>query len=591
MNRLYKTILLTLIVFIAGTSNIWAEETAGKPLAEVFDSTVIIPFDYYDKVFLNGQKTDVYEDYKLFQKNGRVLVPIRMMSYLAAGVDRENGYWQVVWDPQKPDDVVLTNFKSGKQVKLKVNSKTMYINNQPHTLDVAPQKIEGRIVLPLRSTSEALDKKITWFDGLIFISNDVIDLQSPKTLEILDKVKEKLTDPRQELNYEKRVSPVAKHGDTVYYIKTQYNQDGLTEALYKKTGSQSEVKIELPGKEKFVNNKIINNELYYISTTNSKSEIHYYNFFGDESRKLCALEQWNPDDGWLGDIVYTNKDFYIILHSGDLTMGSETLYKLENGRLKEIAGAKGFIKFAVAGDYLYYEDFTPMFNAADNLYQVNIQTGEKKNLGEKDFAYGILRTIDDKGTGYSGRSSFYVQDGYIYTLGYQESDEADKCSVYKLSLNNQTQIKLTPPAREFWLVDNSIYYIDLSTGYLARVDLTGNNHQILADQGIIDLKFYNENIYYTAVNNSNANARSGKLYKYNIPGEQTTQLSEQSVSEFFVGKAGIYYKAEDYNLGLYKIDIKGQNLCLVGDSIDTCLYTDAGMVYTLRYIEGVYTTK
>lgn len=65
----------------------------------------------------------------------------------------------------------------------------------------------------------------------------------------------------------------------------------------------------------------------------------------------------------------------------------------------------------------------------------------------------------------------------------------------------------------------------------------------------------------------------------------------QNISEFFVGNAGAYYKAECYDLGLYKIDAIGRSVCLIDDSIFSALLTDLGMVYTLDYQEGIYTAK
>lgn len=259
--------------------------------------------------------------------------------------------------------------------------------------------------------------------------------------------------------------------------------------------------------------------------------------------------------------------------------------------LREIAGAKSFIDFDVEGGFLYYTDFHPM-NWTENLFRVNMETGEKETLGEKDFTYGISRTIQDQGgTSYSSNSAFYIKNGYIYTLGYKESDGEDRASVYKISLDGKTRDKLTPPVRTFWLVDNEIYYIDLDTGYLLSVDTEGNNKKTLVDRSIIDLKFFKENIYYTAGRNNGTDARLGELYKYDIPGGNEIKLSDKLVSEFLIGETGIYYKAEGYDLGLYKVDENGTNVCLVDDSIDSFLLTDTGVVYTMRYMEGIYTAK
>lgn len=589
--KLFKIAVLTLTLLITSTSNLWAEEISKKPLSEVFDNVVVVPFDYQGKVFLNGQKTDVYGDYEIFERNGRVLVPIRLMGYLATEVDRYNEYWQVTWEPQKPDDVVLTNYKSNKTVRFKVDSKIMYIDDQPKSLDVPPQKINGRIVLPLRSTSEALNKRIEWLDGLILISNDAIDLKSPQTLEVKDKIKARLSDARKQVDYDKRVTPITRYGDTVYYVRNTYTSNKQIDELFKKTDGKQEVKIELPGEERFGNYKIINNELYYVTVINNKSELHVYNFAENKSRKLCTLELWYPDDGWLSDMKYIDNEFYIVVHSGDWTMGSEALYKMENSMLKRITGAKSFISFDKAGEYIYYADFTPMFNAADNLYRINIKTGEEENLGEKGFTYGINRTIEEQGgVSYSANSALYIKDGYIYTLGYKESDSEDKSSVYKISLDGKTQIKLTLPAREFWLIDSEIYYIDLSTGYLVRVYLEGNNKKTLVERKLMDINFFNGNIYYIADKDTGNTGSLGKLYKYNISNGLEIKLSDKLVSAFFIGKAGVYYKSEGYDLGLYKIDAKGRSACLVDDSIDIALLTDTGMVYTLIYKEGIYST-
>lgn len=368
----------------------------------------------------------------------------------------------------------------------------------------------------------------------------------------------------------------------------------MIEELYKKTGSGPEVKIELPGENRFNNNdnKLINNELYYVSTINGKSELHIFSFTDNKSRKLCSLGRWNPMDGWLADMKFINDEFYVVLHSGDLTMGSEDLYKLENGVLKEITGVKEFISFDVEGKFLYYTDFHPILYCTENLFRMNMETGEKQTLAEKEFTYGISRTVHEQGgTSYTASNSFYIKDGYVYVLGYKENDPGDKASVYKISLDGQTKNKLTPPVKTFWLVDQAIYYLDSSTGYLATVDLEGNNKKTLVDKSILDLKFFDGNIYYTVGKDTGTGARLGKLYKYNLSSGQEIKLSNQSVSEFLIGKTGIYYKAEGYDLGLYKIGANGQSICLVDDTISSFLLTDSGVVYTMRYMEGIYTVE
>ncbi|NLO88962.1 MAG: hypothetical protein GX088_01300, partial [Clostridia bacterium] len=57
--KLCKTLILSLVILLAGTPILWAGENAAMPLDEVFERVLILPFDYHGKVFLNGIKTDV----------------------------------------------------------------------------------------------------------------------------------------------------------------------------------------------------------------------------------------------------------------------------------------------------------------------------------------------------------------------------------------------------------------------------------------------------------------------------------------------------------------------------------------------------
>jgi len=587
--KLCKTLILTLVILLAGTSILWAGEAAEKPLDEVFDRVLILPFDYHDKVFLNGIKTDVSGDYKLWLRDGRVLVPVRFMAYLVEKIDGGNSYWQVNWDQQKPEEVTLINHKLQKTVSLKVNSNIMYVNGEARTLAVPPQIIEGRILLPLRGIGEALEKKVAWLDGLILVSNETIDLQSPRTLALTDKIKAQLVDERKNIISEQLIIPLMKYGDTVYFIKEDYRSQNATAGLYKKEGKQPEVKIELPGEEQLYHRKVINNELYYVAEIDGKSELHIFSPADGKARKLCDLGPWSTGDGWLGDVKYINDELYVVLHYGDLTMGAEKIYRVENHQLTQVGHGKQITNYDAEGDNLYYTDFRFMSNAAGNLYKVNLQTGATENLGDQEYTYGVFRSIDNDGISYSGSVPFYVQDNFIFTLGYQESNQEDKPGVYKISAADGSHYKLAGPVRTFWLVDQAIYYIDLITGNLARVDWEGNNRETLVSRKVLDVKFHDGSIYYTASKDGNTNFPLGHLYKYSLADGRETKLSDKLVSEFYVGRAGVYYKAEGYDLGLYKIEADGRSICITDDSVDSVLMTDAGLVYTLRYESGVYT--
>ncbi|WP_199615089.1 DUF5050 domain-containing protein [Paenibacillus alkalitolerans] len=581
--------LLLAICFVYAIPSTYAADVGKKPLNEVFDRMVIVPYDFQGKAFVNGQKSDVYEGYRMYDRNGRVLVPIRLMGYLAAQVG--TNYWDVSWNQQKPDEVLLTSQALHKTIKFTVNSKTMLVNKQPVALDVPPQQINGRIVLPLRSAALALEKKIDWLDGLILIGDESVDLQHPQTLAIKDKIKKELTDTRKRIDYEKAANPIAKYGNSVYYVKSVYTDREVIEELYRKEDGKKEVKVQVSGKPLLHSAKVIGDELYYVSIVNNISELYAFSFAETKSRKICTITEWKPADGWLDDIMEIDNELYINLHTGDLTMGGETLYKVENGALKKVLSAKSLIKFAKDRDNIYFTDFRFMSGPANNLFLVDNTSGKDTMIGEDSFAYGVSRTFTENGgVSYGVSEALYIKDGYLYTLGYKESDPEDKSSVYKINLADRTQVKLTSPAKDFWMVDNQIYYIDSSSGYLHRVDLDGGNNQVLVERNVLHAQFHGGNVYYTA-NVSGTSSNLGQLYRYNIANKQEVKLGGNSINSFYVGEAGVYFISNGYEPGVFKADADGRIVSLMKDNVNNAVLTDAGMVYTLTYKEGVYSGK
>ena len=75
-----------------------------------------------------------------------------------------------------PAELTAAATKGDISIKLQINSKTAYKNNQAISLDVAPKIIEDRTLIPLRFVSEALGAKVDWNEEntTITISNNDI---------------------------------------------------------------------------------------------------------------------------------------------------------------------------------------------------------------------------------------------------------------------------------------------------------------------------------------------------------------------------------------------------------------------------------
>lgn len=87
-------------------------------------------------------------------RSGRVLVPVR-------GTFEQIGA-RVNWDPVQR---VVTAEKDGRVLIMKIGESTAVRGQEVLRLDVPPQIIEGRTLIPLRFVSEALGAHVHW-DGL-----------------------------------------------------------------------------------------------------------------------------------------------------------------------------------------------------------------------------------------------------------------------------------------------------------------------------------------------------------------------------------------------------------------------------------------
>jgi len=586
---------LLAICLVAGSGGFSAyaegdSESGSKPLEDIFYQTVIFPFDYQGKVFIHGYKATMYEKYEVVQRKGRVLVPIRLMGYLAGQSGNPGeGTWDVVWNPKTPDVVLINNTAKGRSIKFTVNSKMMLVNKKPVPLEVPPQKINGRVVLPLRDAALALEKQINWLDGLILIGDTPLDVKHARTLSIKDAVKAELADSRKFVDYEKSLTPIAKNGSYIYYYKRIYDNNKITDELYRKADGQKAKKVAVPGNPLFSFTKTLGGELYFVTVVKGSTELYAYSFDKNQFRKVSSLGSWNPSDGWLSDIRQIDGELYVNLHTGDNTMGSDTLYRVEKGSLKEVLSAKSLIQFVKSGKTLYYTDFKFMGDPTNNLYRMDMATGQEVPLGEPGFTYGIHRTISDGGgVGYSSNGTLHLKDGYLYVLGYKEEDAKDLSAVYKISLADQTQVRLTSPARNFWVKDDRIYFIDAQTGFLVQTDLNGENREVVSKKAVFQVSFHDGFIYYL-VNDGSTPSEMGVLYRYDIKLAKEVKLSDQIAASYHVdGGSDVYYVAGGYKPGIYKVDRNGRNVPLVRDNVSWTLGADKGIVYTLEYKEGVF---
>lgn len=90
-------------------------------------------------------------------KTGRTYVPVRYLGY-ALGVAEDD----IVWDAASR---MVTLTKGNKKVELTIGSKTIKVNGTLNTMEVSPEIVNSRTMLPARYVAEGLGYQVGWDPG------------------------------------------------------------------------------------------------------------------------------------------------------------------------------------------------------------------------------------------------------------------------------------------------------------------------------------------------------------------------------------------------------------------------------------------
>ena len=124
------------------------------------DKVTIVNYDYIsekkykqsDIIVLLDNKKIIFDQQPII-KNGRTLVPLRA---IFEGLDAT-----VNW---AENTQTVTSVKGKTTISMSIGKAEMYKNGKLITLDVVPQLVGGRTLIPVRAVAEAFDCKVDW-DG------------------------------------------------------------------------------------------------------------------------------------------------------------------------------------------------------------------------------------------------------------------------------------------------------------------------------------------------------------------------------------------------------------------------------------------
>ena len=185
-------------------------------LSSLFSSVVFASGDI--KVLLNG--TSIAFDVPPQIIDGRTMVPMRAV-FEALGAE-------VYWDDSAKS---VTALKGSTEIELNIGEKFLRKNNEGFSLDVAPQIINGRTLVPVRAVAESFDCVVLWNDlSKTVLITSINDTSNNNVLKFYNNTKIPTFDTATDAALIRTIDdePIAGFQKTIY----EYNYDINYETKY-----------------------------------------------------------------------------------------------------------------------------------------------------------------------------------------------------------------------------------------------------------------------------------------------------------------------------------------------------------------------
>ncbi len=310
---------------------------------------------------------------------------------------------------------------------------------------------------------------------------------------------------------------------------------------------------------------------------------------------------WDEEDG-LSVCSYA-PDVY------DITVVDDWIYFRENYKMYKMridgsdktmfADASIIFEMRVDGDWIYY------INGSDGskLYKIKVDGSKNTKLSDdsiseivaidnnniyyiknENYSYDdpnlvYKMTLDGKkekviqGLGLGFLSFPFVQDGWIY---YENAD--DDYKLYKIKTNGKSKTKLIDAElTEVQIIDDWIYFIDISDYHLYKARLDGSDKIKVSDEKIYSYIIDEDWIYYSNIEDKD------KLYRIKLDGSEKSKLNNDRSQILKIVDGWIYYRNyydSSLNfLSLVRINISnGTREVLLPKGPTKYYYTDGKMI-------------
>lgn len=475
MKKYWMTVLLSVFIIGLGggfSSLVFAEEnltgvsdqadpshSLNQAINEVKDA-IVLSVDS-SKVYINGQQGRIDPNQPAvtpFIKNGNTFIPLKFISEQLGGT--------MSWNPKTKEISIVFN---GNKVRLKLGESKLTINDRVISMSVPGQTVNGTVYLPLRNVVEDIfQKKLYYKDGIIIIKHET-KTYSDSTL---GELKRALTPylvfasgtelfyiyndgktENKKIKFEDAFQPgvVLTDGNYFYFTDSTYN---YTKDFYYKVDVQGNVvtTVETNWDDGLFLSLALGGTQYYSSVKHQLYKVHENN---------PSLYQAIGKGYMVDDSTYIEGDTIWFTNHVE---GDYAIYKLQDGKRKQISKKNSFLKHAY-GNWIYYGYFE---NKRWTLYRMTKDGGQKTKLtGNADVGESVLYN-----------QKIYYLDNHSKVLRVMNPDGTNNRVICKLS---ELGISIMEFDRDHvYIVENdqSGHWLD-ATQTLYRVSLSNGAKQKL----------------------------------------------------------------------------------------------------------------
>lgn len=421
------------------------------------------------KVYVNDSKI-IFDTQPVFI-NSRTMVPIR-------GVFEALGA-KVEWD----NETKTVTISKDVVIKVQLDNKRALVDGRPIVMDVPAAGIDGRILVPVRFISEALNARVEWVNDTktVFIYDD-LELNEPGNIQNWGKfysdgiwnyyitqdsslVRENAATKKMEKVSDNVICDIHIIDDWIYCIGQDMGVNKIT-------------RININSKEKEIITDeyvdsiyIVNNWIYY-SKANENSILYRVKIDGTENEKIIddgnfSPKEWFVLDGWIYYQNIKNKTISRVRIDGsDLTKLSE-LSVLPESNTDSKFGSNTFSLELIDKDFIYLTLENPGYSGASyynsGIYRIPVKGGIPKLILNE---FPVSVNLDE--------NCLYmtIKNGNYYKLVKCKKDGTD---IFTINEYKQNDIP-----RNLYLHNSTLYYtllrgIDTQEEFFFKVSTQGGS--------------------------------------------------------------------------------------------------------------------